>query len=103
MLIDAAANRYKMELWVTERERSYEEAMNAWRTSCPTLPVWEDANERGLVAPAEVNGACIVRVTASGLDLLGRTGPEPRLPGFGLTLLIQRRFDLSTLRIHRGA
>jgi hypothetical protein len=33
--------------WVTRRDRTYEEVMDAWRTSCPRLPVWEDANDRG--------------------------------------------------------
>jgi D-3-phosphoglycerate dehydrogenase len=36
--------------WVSRRERTYEEVMDAWRTSCPKLPVWEQANERGFVA-----------------------------------------------------
>ena len=29
--------------------RSYVEIMEAWRTSCPRLPVWEEANDRGFV------------------------------------------------------
>jgi hypothetical protein len=58
--------------WLTERDRSYEEVMNAWRTSCPRLPVWEDANDRGLIVRHEVNGGCVIRVTASGLALLDR-------------------------------
>ena len=56
--------------WVAKGERSYEEVMDAWRTSCPRLPVWEDANDRGLVIREEANGRCIVRITASGLALL---------------------------------
>jgi hypothetical protein len=52
--------------WVAQRERTYEEVMDAWRTSCPKLPVWEDANDRGFVATQ--NG--IVRITASGRALL---------------------------------
>jgi hypothetical protein len=44
--------------------------MDAWRTSCPRLPVWEDANDRGFVMRDEVNGRCIVRVTSLGLALL---------------------------------
>jgi hypothetical protein len=52
--------------WVAQRERTYEEVMNAWRTSCPKLPVWEDANERGFVETK--NG--IVRITSSGRALL---------------------------------
>jgi hypothetical protein len=52
--------------WVAQRERTYEEVMDAWRTSCPKLPVWEDANDRGLIETQ--NG--IVRITASGRAVL---------------------------------
>ena len=58
--------------WLMVRDRSYEEVMDAWRTSCPRLPVWEDANDRGLIAREEVNGNCVVKVTATGLALLSR-------------------------------
>jgi len=61
--------------WVASRERSYEEVMDAWRTSCPRLPVWEDANDRGLVAREYVNGRCVVRITSSGLALLEQRRP----------------------------
>ena len=30
--------------------RPYAEVLEAWRTSCPRLPVWEDANDRGFIA-----------------------------------------------------
>lgn len=56
--------------WVAARERSYDEVMDAWRTSCPRFPVWEDATDRGLVTKLEVNGRLIVRITASGLAML---------------------------------
>lgn len=56
--------------WLAKRDRSYEEVMDAWRTSCPKLPVWEDANDRGLVAREQRNGYCVVRITSSGLALL---------------------------------
>jgi D-3-phosphoglycerate dehydrogenase len=58
--------------WLTVRERTYEEVMAVWRTSCPRLPVWEEANDRGLVARAQVSGTHVVRVTSSGLALLSR-------------------------------
>lgn len=35
--------------WLDRTPRSYAEVMEAWRTSCPRLPVWEDAIDRGLV------------------------------------------------------
>ena len=35
--------------WVADRPRNYAEAMEAWRSSCPRLSVWEDAIIGGLV------------------------------------------------------
>ncbi len=35
--------------WVGDRPRTYRQAMEAWRTSCPRLSVWEDAIIEGLV------------------------------------------------------
>lgn len=56
--------------WIANGERSYDEVMDAWRTSCPRFPVWEDANDRGLVAKQHLDGRIVVRVTPSGLALL---------------------------------
>ena len=36
--------------WIAAQPRSYGETMDAWRTSCPRLSVWEDATADGLVA-----------------------------------------------------
>jgi hypothetical protein len=58
--------------WLMVRDRTYEEVMDAWRTSCPRLPVWEDANDRGLITREVVNDRYVVRVTSSGLALLGQ-------------------------------
>lgn len=52
--------------WVAKQDRSYRDTMDAWRTSCPKLPVWEDATDRGLI---EVN-ANIVRLTPAGRAFL---------------------------------
>lgn len=60
--------------WLAARNRSYEEVMDAWRTSCPKLPVWEDANARGLIAMAESDGRCVVRVAELGFVLLRQSG-----------------------------
>jgi hypothetical protein len=35
--------------WVAREPRPYRDVMDAWRTSCPRLTVWEEALERGLV------------------------------------------------------
>jgi hypothetical protein len=53
--------------WLAPRERSYEEVMDVWRTSCPKFPVWEDANDRGLVTKVWVGYGLMVRITASGV------------------------------------
>jgi D-3-phosphoglycerate dehydrogenase len=56
--------------WVGRKERTYAETMEAWRTSCPRLPVWEDATERRLVETVSANGRSTVRATSVGLALL---------------------------------
>jgi hypothetical protein len=35
--------------WIGDQPRPYAEVMEAWRTSCPRLPVWEEANSRGFL------------------------------------------------------
>jgi hypothetical protein len=64
--------------WLSARERSYEEVLDAWRTSCPKLPVWEDANDRGLVTREDRDGRCIICVSPSGRALLERRKTVPR-------------------------
>jgi hypothetical protein len=36
--------------WIGPNTRPYAEVLEAWRTSCPRFPVWEDANDRGFIA-----------------------------------------------------
>jgi D-3-phosphoglycerate dehydrogenase len=62
--------------WVGRGERTHQETMDAWRTSCPRLPVWEDAIERGLVEMASANGRSVVRATPAGLVLLKEKRPH---------------------------
>ena len=35
--------------WLAPGPRPYAEVMEAWRTTCPRLTVWEDSVERGYV------------------------------------------------------
>jgi len=35
--------------WVSSRRRTYAEAMEAWRSTCPRHTVWEDALLGGLI------------------------------------------------------
>jgi hypothetical protein len=35
--------------WIGPEPRRCGEVLEAWRTSCPRLPVWEDADDRGFI------------------------------------------------------
>ena len=56
--------------WIAVRPRPYDEVMNAWRTSCPRLPVWEDAVAHGWVARRRENAQTFVELTEAGRSLL---------------------------------
>lgn len=63
--------------WIGPKPRAYAEVMEAWRTSCPRLPVWEEANARGFVERRHVQGkAALVAVTASGRAFLAQHRPQ---------------------------
>ena len=64
--------------WVAARPRPYGEVMEAWRTSCPRLTIWEDAVDRGLVVREQAQGAdAVVKVTPLGRNLLRNQGRLP--------------------------
>jgi D-3-phosphoglycerate dehydrogenase len=52
--------------WLARDARPYGEVMEAWRTSCPRLPVWEDATERGFVEQFRTDRGALVRITPAG-------------------------------------
>ena len=58
--------------WIGARPRRHADVMRAWRTSCPRLPVWEDAVDAGFVTIAGAD----VRLSRRGADYLAahRTG-----------------------------
>ena len=57
--------------------RPYSEVMDAWRTSCPRLPVWEDASDRGFIARHFEEGVgAFVSVTAAGREHLAKHRPR---------------------------
>jgi hypothetical protein len=55
--------------WVADRPRTYAQIMDAWRTSCPRLSVWEDAVIEDLVR-IDGNGARAVALTKRGAAVL---------------------------------
>jgi hypothetical protein len=61
--------------WVAKAPRTHAEVMNAWRTSCPRLTVWEDAVDRGLVERKTSADGAIVVVTARGKEFLSGARP----------------------------
>lgn len=56
--------------WVAKQPRPYAEMLDAWRTSCPRLTVWEEAIDRGLVRRTPSKGGTIVMVTPTGRRFL---------------------------------
>lgn len=63
--------------FVAKQPRPYAEVMEAWRTSCPRLTIWEDALDKNLVQRiSDRNGIMMVAATEDGrelLETLGRT------------------------------
>jgi hypothetical protein len=59
--------------WIAARPRTYPEAIEAWRTHCPRLSVWDDATIDGLIRTNRQNGGePTVELTAAGRALLDR-------------------------------
>jgi len=61
--------------FVAAEPRPYDEVIDAWRTSCPRLTVWEDAIDRGLITRRRAEDkTLIVQATNEGLRLLQESG-----------------------------
>jgi hypothetical protein len=48
--------------WVSDGKRTYGETMEAWRSTCPRLSIWEDAVRDGLVRVESVGAMAAARV-----------------------------------------
>ncbi|MEP7084847.1 MAG: hypothetical protein ABI854_08930, partial [Betaproteobacteria bacterium] len=55
--------------FISDRPRSYSEVIDAWRTTCPRLSIWEDACIAGLV-DAQSGPGHIVVLTEKGQIML---------------------------------
>lgn len=61
--------------WVAKQPRPYAEVMEAWRTSCPRLTIWEDAQDKKLVRRFRNEaGVMVVAATEDGRELLEASG-----------------------------
>jgi hypothetical protein len=57
--------------WIGPEGRPYRDVMDAWRTSCPRLPVWEEANERGFLEHHHLPGSdTMITVSPNGVKHL---------------------------------
>ncbi len=77
-MLDVHATTRDFVQWVARKPRTYAEAMEAWRSSCPRLTAWEDALAAGLVridcqAGEPVDTAAVV-LTPQGQVVLGHVG-----------------------------
>jgi D-3-phosphoglycerate dehydrogenase len=62
--------------WIGPGRRPYAETMEAWRTSCPRLPIWEDATDQGFIVRRHIPGQrAFVSVSAAGAQHLRRHRP----------------------------
>ena len=62
--------------WVALRPRPYDEVMDAWRTTCPRLSVWEDTLDANLIRleHAERSSKTLVGITEQGTRFLRSVG-----------------------------
>ena len=63
---NAALTRQLLE-WIAAAPRTYGDALETWRSSCPRHTIWEDALAAGLV---EIAGDRKVALSAAGRALL---------------------------------
>jgi hypothetical protein len=60
--------------WVARKPRSYADAMEAWRSSCPRYTIWEDAIADGLIREESGKGRTLgeiqIVLTARGRAVL---------------------------------
>ena len=62
--------------WISSRPRTYGEAMEAWRSSCPRLTVWEDALAEGLIQVEGGGARSAVSLTPRGRAALDGDGSQ---------------------------
>jgi hypothetical protein len=63
--------------WISDKPRTYAEVLNAWRTTCPRLAIWEDACADGLIK-FDPNADRIVSLSPKGQALLQSGLPNPQ-------------------------
>ena len=64
--------------WIGPRPRPYPEIIEAWRTSCPRLPVWEEANARGFLVHRREGSTTMISLSPAGIEHLAAQRPKAR-------------------------
>jgi hypothetical protein len=78
--------------WIGREQRSYADVIDAWRTSCPRLTVWEDAMDRGFATREHAKGReVMIRLTESGREFLREHG---RLAGDARSVARMERSEI---------
>ena len=61
--------------WIARQPRSYADVMDAWRTSCPRFPIWEDVVDLRFVSRMNKEGSGeMIHVTPAGRAFLRSHG-----------------------------
>ena len=63
--------------WIAREPRSYPDAIEVWRTTCPQHAVWEDALGEQLIEVVRNGSRASVVVTARGRAALGVAPLDP--------------------------
>lgn len=61
--------------WLQDRPKPYAEVMEAWRTSCPRLTVWEDAIDAGYIVRQPKGASTMIAITEAGRQHLAEHRP----------------------------
>jgi hypothetical protein len=71
-------------VWLEDAPRTYAEALDVWRTSCPRLSIWEDALADELIqiesAPGRTSNQDRVTLTFRGRAVLEALPPVAKSP-----------------------
>jgi D-3-phosphoglycerate dehydrogenase len=77
--------------WISSRRRTYDEAIEAWRSNCPHLAVWDDAFSDGLLQVVRDGREPHVALTS-----LGRAATRAARASTVMTPVARRRVAIST-------
>jgi hypothetical protein len=70
--------------WIGPSGRPYDEVLDTWRTSCPRLPVWEEANECEFIERRrDPRHGTYVTVSAGGIEHLQTLRPRTAIQNPG--------------------